>query len=288
MAIRLHSEDPPLFLEALRFTAAETGFVARLIEKDYWCSVLLEDLAALDSGLTFKGGTLLAKVHADFYRLSEDLDFSISTGAGSTKKSRSLAITPIKTAIGALTERLPELQIDSPLTGFNASTQYNATISYPSALAEQRETIKVEIALREETLTDVYTGLSRTLLLNPVRRAALIPEFRIVSLSYAEAMAEKLRAAMCRRDAAIRDFFDIDHAIRNATLNTGDKDLLNLLKRKLGVAGTGPVEVNQQRRNQLEAQLEAQLRPVLRNADFESFDLSRAFNAVTEVAESLL
>jgi hypothetical protein len=34
--IRNH-EDPVLFREALSFTAAETGFTARLIEKDYFC-----------------------------------------------------------------------------------------------------------------------------------------------------------------------------------------------------------------------------------------------------------
>jgi len=38
--LRLH-EDPSLFREAVNFTAAETGFSSRLVEKDYFCSVLL-------------------------------------------------------------------------------------------------------------------------------------------------------------------------------------------------------------------------------------------------------
>jgi predicted nucleotidyltransferase component of viral defense system len=74
MAIRLHEEDPILFRESIDFTAAETGFVARLIEKDYFCSVLLEHLSTPQLALTFKGGTLLAKVHAGFYRLQLQLD----------------------------------------------------------------------------------------------------------------------------------------------------------------------------------------------------------------------
>ena len=74
--IRLH-EDPDLFREAVNFTAAETAFAPRLIEKDYFCTVLLEYLAAANDALVFKGGTCLAKVHAGFYRLSEDLDFVI-------------------------------------------------------------------------------------------------------------------------------------------------------------------------------------------------------------------
>ena len=287
MAIRLHQENPRLFLEAIRFTAAETGFIPRLIEKDYFCSVVLEDLAILNSPLTFKGGTLLAKVHSGFYRLSEDLDFSIPTQPGSTRKSRSQAVEPIKTAVNSLTDRLPELRIESALTGSNGSTQYNAVISYPSALADQRETIKVEIGLREEIMTQIHSGRSRTLLLNPVRGTALIPEFQIASLSYQEAMAEKLRAALCRREVAIRDFFDIDHAVRNGGFDTLDRDLLDLLKRKVDVPGTGPIDVSLLRREQLAAQLEAQLRPVLRSAEFEAFDLSRAFETVAKVADSI-
>lgn len=57
MPVRLHLDDPALFLEAVRFTAAETGFSQRLIEKDYFCSAALEYLAASDGSLTFKGGT---------------------------------------------------------------------------------------------------------------------------------------------------------------------------------------------------------------------------------------
>lgn len=107
MPIRLHQENPNLFAEAIGFTAAETGFISRLIEKDYFCSVVLEDLAALNTALVFKGGTLLAKVHSTFYCLSEDLDFSISTDAAATKKSRSQSVATTKLAIASLSERVP-------------------------------------------------------------------------------------------------------------------------------------------------------------------------------------
>lgn len=71
--------DPVLFRELLTFTATETGFSARLIEKDYYCSLVLHDLTPiLEQGLVFRGGTCLSKVHAGFTRLSEDLDFIVS------------------------------------------------------------------------------------------------------------------------------------------------------------------------------------------------------------------
>ncbi len=268
MPIRVHEEDPALFVEAIGFTSAETGFVAGLIEKDYYCSVLLEDLRSASPGLTFKGGTLLGKVHAGFYRLSEDLDFSISTAPDATKKTRSQSVAPIKTAVAGLADRLTCFRIEEPLTGFNGSTQYNAVVSYESALAARRETIKIEIGVREETMTPVHAGQAGTLLLNPVRGTDLIEKFPIAALSYQEAMAEKLRAALCRREVAIRDFFDIDHAVQDARLNTRDGQLLDLLRRKLQVFGTGPVDVSRSRLEQLQAQLDAQLRPVLRPQDF--------------------
>ncbi len=72
-----YHEDLPRFRDALTLTEAETGFSSRLIEKDYYCSLLLDDLSGpFEQGLVFKGGTCLSKVHAEFFRLSEDLDFS--------------------------------------------------------------------------------------------------------------------------------------------------------------------------------------------------------------------
>ena len=52
-AIRTH-EDRDMFLEAVNFTAAETGFSARLVEKDYFCTILLQYLASGKKRL--KGG----------------------------------------------------------------------------------------------------------------------------------------------------------------------------------------------------------------------------------------
>ena len=55
--------DPDFFRAAVNFTAQRTGFAARLIEKDYFCSILLEYLASASKDLVFKGGTCLAKVY---------------------------------------------------------------------------------------------------------------------------------------------------------------------------------------------------------------------------------
>ena len=84
--------DSARFQEALTYTASTTGFRSLLIEKDYYCSLVLQDLEDhFHLGLVFKGGTCLSKVHLDFYRLSEDLDFVISIPATAPPSKRSAA-----------------------------------------------------------------------------------------------------------------------------------------------------------------------------------------------------
>ena len=53
----------------------------------------------------------------------------------------------------------------------------------------------------------------------------MVPAFSVPCLSRAEAMAEKLRAALSRRDVAIGDFYDVDHAVRRLGLRVRDQDL---------------------------------------------------------------
>ena len=57
--LRLY-EDPDRLGEALNFTEAETTFAARLVEKDYYGTVVLDYLAGKAPALVFKGGTFTA------------------------------------------------------------------------------------------------------------------------------------------------------------------------------------------------------------------------------------
>jgi hypothetical protein len=102
--LRLHIEDPELFRAAVTFTAAETQFTSRLVEKDYFCSVILRHLAAADAGLVFRGGTCLAKVHDGLYRLSEDLDFLIPTPVDASRGERRRRATESRRATTAIDE----------------------------------------------------------------------------------------------------------------------------------------------------------------------------------------
>jgi len=123
--------------------------------------------------------------------------------------------------------------------------------------------------------------------LNPANETPLVDAFPVSCLSHQETMAEKLRAALTRRDVAIRDFFDVDYAVCRGALDARDRVLLDLLRRKREVPGTGRVDVSPDRVAQLRQQLATDLQPVLREQDFAEFDLGRAAGLLDEVARTL-
>ena len=277
-------EDPEFFRSAVTFTAATTGFQARLIEKDYFCSVLLQFLAEANGSLIFKGGTCLAKVLVDFYRLSEDLDFVIPMAVNSTRVERSRQAAPLKAAIDSLPQEIPIFRLDKPMIGANNSTQYLAVVEYTSLITGQRDTIKLEIGLREPLMLPKIAGSANTILLNPSSGKSLVEQLDLRSISRLEAFAEKFRAALSRREVAIRDFYDLDYAIRQKLFRPEDEQLIELVRQKIRIPGNQPVDTSEPRLTELRQQVEAQLRPVLRESDFRSFDLDRAFGIISDMA----
>jgi len=283
--IRFH-EDNVLFREAVNFTAAHTGFAERLIEKDYFCTLVLAHLMPVSGGqVVFKGGTCLAKVLIDFYRLSEDLDFTIPLPVDASRAKRSKCAAGMKTAVDSVAKMLSGFQFVQPMRGANNSTQYVGAIGYTSPITGQAETIQIEVSLREPLLTPILQGIARTVLLDPITDDAMVPEVTLPCISKIEALAEKFRAAMTRREVAIRDFYDIDHAVRILGVNVRRGDLSRLVRQKLAVPGNDPLDVSLARRQELAGQLLPRLRPVLRQRDFDAFDLDRAFQIVAEMAE---
>ena len=284
-SIRVH-EDVALFREAVTFTAAQTAFPARLIEKDYYCTVLLAYVTeTAGETVVFKGGTCLAKVIGDFYRLSEDLDFAISMPVDARRAQRRRRVAGMKDAVADVANSLPGFTPSQPLRGANNSTQYVGALSYRSPVSGQSETIKVEISLREPLLAPVQQGSARTALLDPVSGQPLVPEIALPCISKTEAWAEKFRAALTRRDVAIRDFYDLDYAVRALGMRPEAVELADLVRQKLTVPGNDPVDVGRARLSALRAQSETQLKSVLRQHDYDAFDLDRAFDIVAGMAQ---
>lgn len=282
--LRIH-ESSNTFRQALSFTEAETGFAQRLIEKDYYCSLILADFESLfTSGLVFKGGTSLSKVHAGFYRLSEDLDFAISIATTARRSDRRTAVTPIKQHLEQIAKRLPTVSIPNPLKGHDGCRQYNAVLQYESAVTGENETVKIQVAVREPIIESPVSCVGRTLLRHPVPEELPAAELSLRVLSLHETYAEKVRAALTRNPPAIRDIFDIDNAVRAKRLDLAAPQFLSLVKQKLAVPGNVSIDNNPTRRKTLENQLETHLKPVLRSSDYAMFDIERALAEVEKLA----
>lgn len=277
-------QDSVLFREAISYTVNATGFRREQLEKDYYCSVVLSYLyMEEDHSMVFKGGTCLSKVYADFYRLSEDLDFTISLSPLASRSLRRKAIDPIKELVSKIPKTLYGVSLSGEFKGFNNSTQYAVEVVYHSIFTGQAEKIKLEIGLREILLDAPKREKTRTLLFEPLKGQPLVPEFIVTCVSLKEAFSEKIRAALTRKDTAIRDFYDVDYAVRKMNLNLNEKQLLEFVEKKLAVPGNDPVDITVARKEMLRRQLETELKPILREKDFQQFDLDRAFNLVAQI-----
>jgi predicted nucleotidyltransferase component of viral defense system len=281
-------EDPIYFREAVISMAQRSGFLSSLIEKDYYCSLILNYLYQdTKTNLVFKGGTCLSKVYVDFYRMSEDLDFAIPAKPEISRKDRSRLIRSIKEQLAEIIETNNCFNIYDKFRGFNESRQYIGTLSYHSVIEPEKKpgTIKIEIGMREELLIDAIWQETSTLLIDPFSERKVISDFKTQCLSLEELFAEKFRAALTRREPAIRDYFDIFYAMLN--LNFDSNRFIALVKEKLSIPGNDSISINKLRKKQLQDQIETELKPVLRDKDFELFKFELVYDLVKRIAQKV-
>jgi len=284
-------EDPIYFREAVISMAQRSGFLSSMIEKDYYCSLILDYLYQdPKTNLVFKGGTCLSKVYVDFYRMSEDLDFVIPAKPEISRKDRSRLIRSIKEQLADIIETNKCFNIYEQFRGFNESKQYIGTLSYHSIVEPEKKPgkVKIEVGMREELLRDAIWQDTSTLLIDPFSERKVIPEFKTQCLSLEELFAEKFRAALTRKEPAIRDYFDIFYALRNLDIDFENDNFLRLVKKKLSVPGNNSISINKIRKKQLQDQIKTELKPVLRDLDFKQFDFELAYDLVERVAQKLL
>lgn len=286
--INLHL-DKARFISAIEYTAAETGFDPGLIEKDYFCTVILKFLSSeVTHPLIFKGGTLLAKVHAGYYRLSEDLDYSIPVSMHAKRNERRALIKPVKAIIDSIESNINGISVSKSLKGSNESRQYNAELSYRSALTGNSSTVLVEIGLREELIQALYRGSINTLLLDPFKRSPILSPFEFNCLSQEEAYAEKLRAAMTREKLAIRDFYDLHYARHNELLDFTSSVFVEILKKKLTLPDVNFVDFDERRVANLKQKIATELNRTLNITNDVQFDLPAIIKWINDYRERYL
>lgn len=181
----------------------------------------------------------------------------------------------------------PGFAMIAPIRGANESTQYVQRLGYTSLFSTARSEIKIEFGVREELIMRPLSGEAQTLLLNPLTGDSWVEPFRVRVMARDEMWSEKARAALCRREPAIRDFYDMDFGLRSGQVDIADPRFVSLVRRKTSVPGNKLVKMTEERRAELERQKNAELRAVLRGRDFERFDLGRIWDSLTELSGRL-
>ena len=215
---------------------------------------------------------------------SEDLDFAIPMPVNASRTQRSRATDATKSAVANIARRLLGFSCHTELKGSNDSSQYSGVVTYQSVLSGEQETILIDVSVREPALTPAATLTARTLLLDPISGQPAVPVLEVACISALEAMAEKYRAALSRRDVAIRDFYDLDYAVRHLSLDLGSPTFIDMLRRKLAIPDNPLVDVSEERLLALRRQVDAKLKPVLREKEFRDFALDRAIALVVDMA----
>ncbi len=268
--------------------AREHNFRPAIVEKDYYLTVILNNI---ESGLSsdniiFKGGSLLKKIYLNYRRLSEDLDFIFSSLEElNTRSKRSRAIKPIRKKMKGF---LASLDLKSEIPegeGFNNSTQYVFNVLYPSVISGKDGNIKIEISLRQAPIDEPVYNWIEHFYKDPFSGESLIPANKILSLSFNEAVAEKFKAAITRRNLAIRDYYDLWH-IAEVEFDFHNKRFLTIFKKKLEEEGySGDYKYNfgldEKSINLLQHQVETDLMPVIHFG--EKFDIGKVFELFNKI-----
>ena len=84
-----------------------------------------------------------------FYRLSEDLDFSIHDVETFSRNTRSNIAQMTKRCVSEVVKKL-SLAFSKPFEGHNENRSYNAEVEYDSIIAENKSTIKIEFGIQEK------------------------------------------------------------------------------------------------------------------------------------------
>ncbi len=142
-------EDEKEFLKTIKATSLQSKIQEDLIEKDYYVSLILAEIAKSSEHAVFKGGTSLSKAHHAINRFSEDIDiaFSEHIGAARRKKLKYNIIAPIATKLGLVITNFDKTQSDRDIN--------NYTFAYKQ-LCNSSPQVVPEVRLETSMVTEAF------------------------------------------------------------------------------------------------------------------------------------
>lgn len=211
-----------------------------LIEKDLILQQLLKELEKdnyFNHNFVFKGGTCIIKCYLDYYRFSEDLDFTWINQEifkqKSEKQIRKLLTQEINKLAEFLQTTSQELSLDfiqdkknKRYFEFGGSNKFvTFKLWYKSQILNIEQFIKIQINFVELIKYEFRICLARTLFsqldfkeiefLFPKESEIIQKTLKINTYNIEEILVEKFRAILTRQTLKSRDFIDIYFIIKH-------------------------------------------------------------------------
>ncbi len=215
------------------------NFDKEKFEKDFYLTVILHRIAREIPEITFKGGTCLNRIYFPYFRLSEDLDFSISienpwvNTNGKRQKFAYHMREKMKEICSSMDRKIDNDDHHHQKAQGNTSlkskdyTYLKYVLSYTSIFSQKEQTIKIEITYTNKQHLPWHEGTIHSIFIDPILEEPIFGETSITCLALEEMMAEKMRAALTRQTPAIRDFFDIRYVKKQWFDFASIKQLIN-------------------------------------------------------------
>ncbi len=243
-------------------------------EKDFILTLILIRFSTIFPDLVFKWGTCLNKVYFPYFRLSEDLDFVLENNDDMGRTGRKSLLKQYENTITSELEKL-DLTLQDERTKFDEYRLAMFSFEYESALDSSLQTVKLDISLKSQLQLPPKRLLIRAIFQDAILGEDIFSQHFLTCIDLTEALAEKMRAALTRREPAIRDFFDIWYAKNIWGFDFSDPIFLSLLRDKLReVEYAYTLEDN---RDLLIRQIKTDLSPILTDDYGFDFDTIYAF-----------
>lgn len=139
-------EDKEQFIQAVNLTSYQLAVMERIVEKDYYVTMLLRLLAERMPFIVFKGGTSLSKCYKAILRFSEDIDIAVNIPlTQGQKKKLKYTIIDIVKELGLQILNLDETQ---------SRKDYNQyVIAYSTALSQSEDMMQPTILIETSYTT---------------------------------------------------------------------------------------------------------------------------------------
>ncbi len=243
--MEINKEKFKSFLTSIKNKTSITAL--ELIEKDFYLNLLLSKLNL--KCYLFKGGTCLAKVYLNYFRFSEDLDFTFADQNLLIGKSTSSIKKICKMKIDAFGKQIENLDLDFSFDKAdkkyieigNNNKLVTFKVYYTSVLTGNTSFIKIQINFFEKILFEPQTkellplikqsDFSKEDQIYYEEFLAFYKKTKLSVYSIKEIVIEKVRSLLTRKAIKSRDMIDLFFIYQKFKIKP--QDLLKETKEKL-------------------------------------------------------